>query len=78
MLSLKGQIVSVPGISPKGVGFKVMIPDLGDSFRVFIPVEKVNGHDKLKMGEAVTVTINRFFPRKNEVGLELISLEKVK
>lgn len=78
MLTLKGQVVSAIGVSPKGVGFKVMITDLGDTFRVFVPIEKLNGQDKLKILDKVNVVVNRFYPRKNEVGLEIISIEKEK
>ena len=79
MLKVKGQIVSAVGISPKGVSFKVMIPDLGDVFRIFVPVEKSNSTiTGLKMSDAVDVTINRFFPRKNEVGLDLGGIDVIK
>lgn len=76
MLTLKGQVVSAVGVSLKGCGFKVMIQELGDTFRVFIPAEKLNGQEKLKILDLVDVVVNRFYPRKNEVGLEVISINK--
>ncbi len=70
MLKLKGQIVSAVSSGPKGVGLKVMVTDLGDVYRVFIPIEKVSGHQNLKLGDNVDVTINRFYVSKNEIRLD--------
>jgi hypothetical protein len=70
MLNVKGQVVSEVGVGPKGAGFKVMIPELGDVFRVFIPTEKLNGQQSYKMGDQLDIVVRRFYPRKNEVGAE--------
>jgi len=75
-----GLIASVVNASDKGVGFKVMCKDLGDTFRVFLPVEKVKGEQLLNMGDTVKVDFRNFFPSGNEVRMDVkrVTLENVK
>ena len=78
MMKVKGQVVSAVSNTPKGVGFKIFISDFGDTFRVFIPTEKLSGQGSLKMMDAVDVTLNRFFPSGNEVRLDVLDVQKTK
>ena len=66
-----GMVVSFVNVSDKGVGFKVMCKDLKDAFRVFIPVDNVNGEQLLNMGDSVKVEFNEFFPSGNEVRMDV-------
>ena len=66
-----GVVASLVNASDKGVGFKVMCKDLGDTFRVFLPMEKVKGEQLLNMGDLVKVDFNKFFPSGNEVRMEV-------
>ena len=66
-----GMIASDVNVSDKGVGFQVMCKDLRDTFRVFIPMDNVNGEQLLNMGNAVKVDFNEFFPFGNEVRMEV-------
>ena len=67
-------IASDVSVSDKGVGFQVMCKDLRDTFRVFIPMDNVNGEQLLNMGDTVKVDFNEFFPFKNEVRMEVKSV----
>ncbi|GAX62379.1 hypothetical protein SCALIN_C31_0013 [Candidatus Scalindua japonica] len=67
-------IASVVNVSDKGVGFQVMCKELRDTFRVFIPMDKVNGEQLLNMGDFVKVDFNEFFPFGNEVRMEVKSV----
>ncbi len=66
-----GVVASLVNASDKGVGFKVMCKDLGDTFRVFLPMEKVKGEQLLNMGDLVKVDFKKFFPSGNEVRMEV-------
>ncbi len=69
-----GMIASDVNVTDKGVGFQVMSKELRDTFRVFIPMDNVNGEQLLKMGDPVKVDFNEFFPFKNEVRMEVKSV----
>ncbi len=69
-----GVVASLVNASDKGVGFKVMCKDLGDTFRVFLPMEKVKGEQLLNMGDLVKVDFKKFFPSGNEVRMEVKSV----
>jgi hypothetical protein len=69
-----GMIASDVNVSDKGVGLQVMCKDLRDTFRVFIPIDNVNGEQLLNMGDAVKVDFNEFFPFGNEVRMEVKSV----
>ena len=75
-----GMVASLVNASDKGVGFKVMCKDLGDTFRIFLPVEKVKGEQLLNMGDLVKVDFNKFFPSGNEVRMDVkrVTLENSK
>ena len=66
-----GMVASLINVSDKGVGFQVMCKELGNTFRVFIPMDNVNGEQLLKMGDPVKVDLNEFYPFKNEVRMEV-------
>jgi hypothetical protein len=69
-----GVVASLVNASDKGVGFKVMCKDLGDTFRVFLPMEKVKGEQLLNIGDLVKVDFKKFFPSGNEVRMEVKSV----
>jgi hypothetical protein len=71
MMIVEGMVVSFVNVSDKGVEFKVMCKGLRDTFRVFIPVDNVNGEQLLNMGDSVKVDLNEFFPSENEVRMEV-------
>ena len=66
-----GMIASDVNVSDKGVGFQIMCKDLRDTFRVFIPMDNVNGEQFLNMGDFVKIDFNEFFPFGNEVRMEV-------
>lgn len=78
MMKAKGMVASAVSSGPKGVGFKIFVPDFGDTFRVFIPTERLSGQGSLKMQDPVDVTINKFFPSGNEVRLDVLDVQKTK
>ena len=71
MMIVDGMVVSLVNVSDKGVGFKVMCKDLGDTFSVFIPVDNANGEHLLKMCDSVKVDFNEFFPFENGVRMDV-------
>jgi hypothetical protein len=71
---LYGMIASDLNVSDKGVGFQVMCKDLRETFRVFIPMDNVNGEQFLNIGDFVKVDFNEFFPFGNEVRMEVKSV----
>ncbi len=66
-----GMIASDVRVSKKGVRLQVMCMSLGDTFKVFIPTDKVNGEQLLKMRDNVKVDFNELFSVKNEVRMEV-------
>lgn len=66
-----GIVASIVGSSDKGVGFKVMCMELGDTFRCFIPKDRVHGEQLLQMGNRVKVDLNKFFPTGNEIRMDV-------
>ena len=73
-MEVDGVVASLVNASDKGVGFKVMCKDLGDTFRVFLPMEKVKGEQLLNIGDLVKVDFKKFFPSGNEVRMEVKSV----
>ncbi len=69
-----GMIASYVKVSKKGVSFQVMCISLGNTFKVFIPTDKVNGEQFLKMRDIVKVDLNELFSIKNEVRMEVKSV----
>ena len=74
MMIVDGMVASLINVSDKGVGFKVMCKDLGDTFRVFIPADNVNGEHLLNMYDSVKVDFDEFFLSENEVRMEVKSV----
>ena len=66
-----GMIASDVNVSDKGVRFQVMCIDLRDTFRVFIPMDNINGEQLLSMGDFVKVDFNEFFLFANEVRMDV-------
>ncbi len=66
-----GMVVSLINVSDKGVGFKVMCKDLRDTFRVFIPADRVKGEQLLNLRDSVKVDFNEFFTSGNEVRMDV-------
>jgi len=66
-----GTLVSQPAIMPKGVGMKVMIPKLGDCYRVFIPSEQVKGEQTLNLGDNVKVNYVGQYVSNNEIRMNV-------
>jgi hypothetical protein len=64
-------IASDVNVSDKGVGFQVMCKELRDTFRVFIPMDNVDGEHLLNMGDSVKVDFNEFFSFGNEVRMDV-------
>jgi len=64
-------IASDVKVSKKGVRLQVMCISLGDTFKVFIPTDKVNGEQLLKMRDNVKVDFNELFSVKDEVRMEV-------
>ena len=69
-----GMVASLINVSDKGVGFQVMCKELGNTFRVFIPADRVKSEQFLRMGDFVKVDFNEFFPFGNEVRMEVKSV----
>ena len=69
-----GMIASDVRVSKKGVSLQVMCLSLGDTFKVFIPTDKVNGEQLLKMRDNVKVDFNELFSVKNEVRMDVKSV----
>ncbi len=66
-----GTLVSQPAIMPKGVGMKVMIPKLGDCYRVFVPSEQVKGEQTLNLGDQVKVNYVGQYVSNNEIRMNV-------
>lgn len=77
---VNGMVASLVNASDKGVGFKVMCKDLGDTFRVFIPADRVKGEQLLNMCDHVKVDFNKFFPSGNDIRMDVnnVTLDSVK
>ena len=73
-MMVDGMVASLVNVSDKGVGFKVMCKDFGDTFRVFIPADNVNGEHLLNMYDSVKVDFDEFFLSENEVRMEVKSV----
>ncbi len=58
---------NVQKIPEKGTMFQVMVPDLGTTIGVFIPVDGVTSEDSLKMGDSVFADLHSPYPSGNQV-----------
>jgi len=66
----KGMVVSAVSAGDKGVGLKVMCRELQDTYRVFIPVDRVRGEQLLKLGDSVDIHYKKLFPSGNEIRMD--------
>lgn len=71
-----GTVAAKPSISPKGVGLKVMIPNLGDTYRVFIETEKTKGEQMLNVGDSVKVDYLNMYASNNNINMNVINIRK--
>ncbi len=65
-----GMVVSAVSSGEKGVGLKVMCKELQDTYRVYIPADRVKGEQLLKLGDSVDIYYNKLFPSGNEIRMD--------
>lgn len=67
----EGIIASKVKTIQKGTMFKVTIPDMGDTFPIFInPEDRVKGIELLQLGDKVSVEWDGVFSSKDTVRLD--------
>ncbi len=66
-----GMLVSQPALTPKGVGMRVMIPNLGDSYKVFVPAEQLKDEKTLNLGDSVKIHYCGMYPSNNEIRMNV-------
>ena len=75
-MKVDGIVASDVSIIPdKGVGFQVMVMDLGVTLGVFVPQDKVNGENKLKMGDNVIADMRRPYASGRDVKFNIESVK---
>ncbi len=62
-----GMVASAPMAGEKGVGMKVIIKNLGDTYRIYIPADRVNGEQLLKMYDPVKIHYSGQYASNNEI-----------
>lgn len=67
---IDGVVASNVGAGDKGVGFKVMCKCFGDTFRVYIPSDRVKGEQLLKMLDPVKILYRNFFQSQGEMRMD--------
>lgn len=65
-----GMVVSAVSAGEKGVGLKVMCKELQDTYRVYIPADRVKGEQLLKLGDSVDIHYNKLFPSGSEIRMD--------
>lgn len=65
-----GVVGSSVGAGEKGVGLKVTCKCFGETYRVFIPTERVKGEQLLKMFDPVKIHFRKFFQSNGEVRMD--------
>ncbi len=75
-----GRVASAVSSGEKGVGLKVTCNELKDTYRVFIPVDRVRGEQLLKYDDPVSIHYNKLYPSGNEIRMDAqnIVMESVK
>lgn len=75
-----GRVASAVSAGEKGVGLKVSCSELKDTYRVFIPTDRVRGEQLLKYEDLVKIHYNKLFPSGNEIRMDAqnIVMETVK
>jgi hypothetical protein len=75
-MKVDGIVASDVSIIPdKGVGFQVMVMDLGVTLGVFVPQDKVNGEGQLKMGDNVIADMRRPYASGRDVKFNIESVK---
>ena len=75
-MKVDGIVASDVSVIPeKGVGFQVMIMDLGVTLGFFVPQDKMNGEAKLKMGDNVIAEIRRPYASGRDVKFNIESVK---
>jgi hypothetical protein len=75
-MKVEGIVASDVSIIPdKGVGFQVMVMDLGVTLGFFVPQDKVNGEGKLKMGDNVIADMRRPYASGRDVKFNIESVK---
>lgn len=70
MMRAKGVIASNVNAGEKGVGMKIMCPDYGDTYRIYIPTDRLQGGEQhLNMLDKVILTFDNFYANGKEIGL---------
>ncbi len=71
-----GMVVSQVSTGDKGVGMKVMCHELRDTYRVFVPKDKMNGEQNLNMGDPVKIHYTGMYASNSEVRLNVVNILK--
>jgi hypothetical protein len=75
-MKVNGIVASDVSIIPdKGVGFQVMVMDLGITLGCFVPQDKLNGEGKLKMGDNVIADMRRPYASGRDVKFNIESVK---
>ncbi len=75
-MKVEGIVASDVSVIPdKGVGFQVMVMDLGVTLGFFVPQDKVNGEGKLKMGDNVIADMRRPYASGRDVKFNIESVK---
>ena len=75
-MKVEGIVASDVSVIPdKGVGFQVMVMDLGITLGFFVPQEKLNGEAKLKMGDNVIADMRRPYASGRDVKFNIDSVK---
>ncbi len=75
-MHVDGIIASDVSVIPdKGVGFQVMVMDLGITLSCFVPQDKLNGEAKLKMGDNVIADMRRPYASGRDVKFNIDSVK---
>jgi hypothetical protein len=75
-MKVDGIVASDVSIIPdKGVGFQVMVMDLGITISCFVPQDKLNGEGKLIMGDNVIADMRRPYASGRDVKFNIDSVK---
>jgi hypothetical protein len=75
-MKVDGIVASDVSIIPdKGVGFQVMVMDLGITLSCFVPQDKLNGEGKLIMGDNVIADMRRPYASGRDVKFNIDSVK---
>lgn len=75
-MKMDGIVASDVSVIPdKGVGFQVMVMELGLTLNCFVPQEKLTGEGKFKMGDNVIADMRRPYPSGRDVRFNIESIK---